>query len=93
MKVIQKNQTEIQQCYDNALTNNPHLDGSADFEWQVAANGTVTFVNVKNVNLKNGEELLACVKAVFGKMVFPASQNGNTTTSTIGLPFTRSGGN
>jgi hypothetical protein len=89
MKVIQKNQARIQQCYERALLDNPDLIGSADFEWEIAASGAVSSVNVKNATIKNGENLLGCVKNVFTQMKFPQAKNGEGTTSTIGLPFGR----
>jgi len=89
MKVVQKNQARIQQCYERALLDNPDLVGSADFEWEILASGAVSVVNVKNATIKNAESLLGCVKNVFTQMKFPQAKNGEGTTSTIGLPFGR----
>ena len=89
MKVVQKNQSAIQQCYERSLMANPDISGSAEFEWEIAASGSVNFAKVKSATLKNGENLLDCVKGVFMKMKFPTSSNGEATSSTINLPFGR----
>ena len=89
MKVVTKHQSEIQQCYEKALMSNPELSGSAEFEWEIAAGGSVNYAKVKSATLKNGEGLLDCVKGVFTKMKFPAAKNGENTNSTINLPFGR----
>jgi hypothetical protein len=89
MKIVQKHQAQIQACYEKSLMSNPELVGRADFEWEITAKGSVTFVNVKEATLKNGENLLECVKGVFAKMKFPEAKNGENTTPTIGLPFGR----
>lgn len=89
MKVVQKHQAEIQSCYERSLMQNPDLVGRADFEWEITPKGSVTFVNVKETTLKNGEALLTCVKGVFAGMKFPEAKNGEATTPTIGLPFGR----
>ena len=89
MKVVQKHQSEIQQCYERALMSNPDLSGSAEFEWEITPSGPVNYAKVKSATLKNGEGLLDCVKGVFTKMKFPAAKNGESTNSTINLPFGR----
>ena len=89
MKVVRKNESKIQQCYEKSLLDNPDLAGSAEFEWEISGAGSVNFVNVKNAAIKGGENLLDCVKGVFKGMKFPAAKNGENTTSTIGLPFGR----
>jgi hypothetical protein len=90
-KVVQKNQTQIQQCYDASLKNDPQLKGRADFEWQISAKGVVApaSVIVKQTNMVNAEALFDCVKGIIGKMSFPESANGEPTTPTIGLPFNK----
>ena len=89
MKVVQKNQALIQQCYERSLMSNPDLSGSAEFEWEIAGPGNVNFAKVKGASIKNGEGLLDCVKGVFSKMQFPKAKNGENTSSTITLPFGR----
>lgn len=89
MKVVQEHQSQIQACYERSLMTNPDLLGRAEFEWEITPKGSVTFVKVKEATLKNGENLLDCVKGVFGKMKFPVAKNGEATTPTIGLPFGR----
>lgn len=90
-KVVEKHQSQIQQCYERALKNDPTLAGRAEFEWEISSSGSVitSSVNVKETNLKNAGRLMDCVKNVFRKMQFPKSKNGETTTPTIGLPFGR----
>jgi outer membrane biosynthesis protein TonB len=91
MKVVQKHQIKIQQCYERSLMDDPSLAGRAEFEWEITAKGSVVAnsVAVKETNLKNGEKLIDCVKDVFAGMQFPSAKNGSTTTPTIGLPFGR----
>lgn len=89
MKEVQKHHARIQQCYERALMQNPDLVGRAEFEWEISPKGDVTYVKVKEATLKNGENLLECVKQVFASMKFPAAKNGESTTPTIGLPFGR----
>lgn len=89
MKVVQAHQSQIQACYERSLMTNPDLIGRADFEWEIEAKGVVKFVNVKSATLKDGENLLDCVKGIFSKMKFPQAKNGEQTTSTIVLPFGR----
>ncbi|CAN5536091.1 hypothetical protein BH10BDE1_BH10BDE1_18300 [soil metagenome] len=91
MKVVQKHQIKIQQCYERSLMDDPALAGRAEFEWEITAKGSViaTSVSVKETNLRNGEKLIDCVKGVFVGMQFPSAKNGSTTTPTIGLPFGR----
>ncbi len=91
MKVVQKHQVKIQQCYERSLMDDPGLAGRAEFEWEITARGKVVSrsVSVKETNLKNGDRLIDCVKLVFAAMEFPAAKNGSTTTPTIGLPFGR----
>ncbi len=89
MKIVQKHQGKIQQCYERSLMDDSSLAGRAEFEWEISAKGSVSLVSVKESNLKNGEKLLDCVKGVFKKMEFPSAKNGASTTPTIGLPFGR----
>jgi pSer/pThr/pTyr-binding forkhead associated (FHA) protein/outer membrane biosynthesis protein TonB len=91
MKVVQKHQIKIQQCYERSLMDDPAIAGRAEFEWEITAKGSVVAnsVAVKETNLKNGEKLIDCVKGVFASMQFPSAKNGSTTTPTIGLPFGR----
>ena len=89
MKIVQKHQAQIQQCYERSLMQNPDLVGRAEFEWEITPKGTVSFVKVKETTLKNGETLLECVKGIFAEMKFPSAKNGESTTPTIGLPFGR----
>lgn len=91
MKVVQKHQSQIQQCYERALMDDSTLTGRAEFEWEINSKGavTATSVTVKETNLKRGEKLIDCVKGIFRAMKFPTSKNGETTTPTIGLPFGR----
>ncbi|MBK7890165.1 MAG: AgmX/PglI C-terminal domain-containing protein [Bdellovibrionales bacterium] len=89
MKIVQKHQGQIQQCYERSLMDDANLAGRAEFEWEISAQGSVTSVSVKESNLRNGEKLLDCVKGVFKKMAFPSAKNGASTTPTIGLPFGR----
>lgn len=89
MKVVQKHHTQIQQCYERSLMDDPNLAGRAEFEWEISAKGSVGLVSIKETSLRNGERLLDCVKGVFKGMKFPTAKNGSSTTPTIGLPFGR----
>lgn len=89
MKVVQKHHTQIQQCYERSLMDDPNLAGRAEFEWEISAKGSVGSVSVKETSLRNGDRLLNCVKGVFRAMKFPTAKNGSSTTPTIGLPFGR----
>ncbi len=89
MKVVQKHHTQIQQCYERSLMDDPNLAGRAEFEWEISAKGSVGVVSVKETSLRNGDRLLDCVKGVFRGMKFPTAKNGSSTTPTIGLPFGR----
>lgn len=89
MKVVQKHHTQIQQCYERSLMDDPNLAGRAEFEWEISAKGSVGLVSVKETSLRNGDRLLDCVKGVFRGMKFPTAKNGSSTTPTIGLPFGR----
>ena len=91
MKVVQKHHSQIQQCYERSLMDDPALAGRAEFEWEITAKGSVSIgsVSVKETTLRNGEKLIDCVKGVFLAMKFPTAKNGSTTTPTIGLPFGR----
>lgn len=89
MKVVQKHHTQIQQCYERSLMDDPNLAGRAEFEWEISAKGSVGSVSVKETSLRNGDRLLDCVKGVFRGMKFPTAKNGSSTTPTIGLPFGR----
>jgi hypothetical protein len=89
MKEVQKHQAQIQACYEKSLMSNPDIVGRADFEWEITPKGSVTTVSVKEATIKNGENLLECVKGVFARMKFPEAKNGEATTPTIGLPFGR----
>jgi hypothetical protein len=89
MKEVQRHQSEIQQCYERSLLDNPDMVGRAEFEWEISPMGAVSDVKVKEATVKNGESLLTCVKGVFAGMKFPKSKNGEGTTPTIGLPFGR----
>lgn len=89
MKVVQKHHTQIQQCYERSLMDDPNLAGRAEFEWEISAKGSVGSVSVKETSLRNGDRLLDCVKGVFRGMKFPTAKNGSATTPTIGLPFGR----
>ncbi|MDX9731487.1 MAG: AgmX/PglI C-terminal domain-containing protein, partial [Bdellovibrionales bacterium] len=89
MKVVQKHHSQIQQCYERSLMDDPAIAGRAEFEWEISAKGTVGRVSVKETNLRNGDKLLDCVKGVFRGMKFPVAKNGSSTTPTIGLPFGR----
>lgn len=89
MKVVQKHHTQIQQCYERSLMDDPNLAGRAEFEWEISAKGGVGSVSVKETSLRNGDRLLECVKGVFKLMKFPSAKNGSSTTPTIGLPFGR----
>ncbi len=89
MKVVQKHHSQIQQCYERSLMDDPNLAGRAEFEWEISAQGSVSAVSVKETSLRNGDRLLDCVKGVFRGMKFPVAKNGSSTTPTIGLPFGR----
>lgn len=89
MKVVQRHHSQIQQCYERSLLDDPAIAGRAEFEWEINPQGTVDTVSVKESTLRNGEKLLSCVKSVFRRMKFPAATNGASTTPTIGLPFGR----
>jgi hypothetical protein len=89
MKVVQKHHTQIQQCYERSLMDDPNLAGRAEFEWEISAKGSVGSISVKETSLRNGDRLLDCVKGVFRGMKFPTAKNGSATTPTIGLPFGR----
>lgn len=89
MKVVQKHHTQIQQCYERSLLDEPNLAGRAEFEWEISSKGSVDSVSVKETSLRNGDRLLDCVKGVFRVMKFPTAKNGSSTTPTIGLPFGR----
>ena len=88
-KVVREHANEIQACYERSLMTNPDLVGRAEFEWEITPKGKVTYTKVKEATLKDGENLLDCVKGVFLKMKFPVAKNGESTTPTMGLPFGR----
>jgi pSer/pThr/pTyr-binding forkhead associated (FHA) protein len=88
-KVVREHANEIQACYEKSLMTNPDIVGRAEFEWEITPKGKVTYTKVKEATLKDGENLLDCVRGVFMKMKFPVAKNGESTTPTLGLPFGR----
>ncbi len=89
LKVVQKNSSEIQHCYEKSLLSQPDLSGRMEFEWDISAAGQVSNVKVKKSSVSNGDALGECVKGVFRTMIFPKARNGQSTSPTIGFPFGR----
>ena len=89
VKVVEKYHSQIQQCYERSLIDNPSLAGRAEFEWLISPAGAVSDINVKDNNMKNSGALIDCIKNVFAKMKFPKAVNGESTSPTIGFPFGR----
>ena len=89
LKVVQKNSSEIQHCYEKSLLSQPELSGRMEFEWDISPAGQVSNVKVKKSSVSNGDALGECVKGVFRSMIFPKASNGQSTSPTIGFPFGR----
>jgi len=90
MAVVNRNISQIQQCYERSLLDNSSLSGRMEFEWTISAQGKVSGVSVKRSDISGGENLGSCVIGVIQKMKFPSASNGQSTTATIGFPFGRS---
>lgn len=87
MAVVNKHTAEIHRCYERALFQDNNLVGRVEYEWNISGSGVVTRAQVTRSGVSNGDFLNNCVIAVFKKMKFPASKNGQATVSNIGFPF------
>lgn len=89
MKTMQGAMSKIQNCYERALLSDDALAGRIEFEWEIAASGNVSGVEIKKNSVAGGEQLGECVVQVIRKIQFPKATNGETTRPSIGFPFGR----
>lgn len=89
MKTMQGAMSKIQNCYERALLSDDALAGRIEFEWEIAASGSVSGVEIKKNSVAGGEQLGECVVQVIQKIQFPKATNGETTRPSIGFPFGR----
>lgn len=87
MKVVNKHLNEIHRCYDRALMEDANLAGRVEYEWNINSAGKVIRATVKRSDMSNADFLNKCVLAIFYKMQFPMSKNGQPTVANIGFPF------
>jgi hypothetical protein len=89
MKIVNKNLSKIQRCYERALFNDSNLSGRIEYEWEISPSGRVVSASVKRSEMSNDKNLNNCVLNIFKSMKFPRSTNGQSTVSSIGFPFGR----
>ncbi len=89
MDVVKRYMTEIQQCYERSLIDNPKLVGRVEYEWEIVPRGSVKWAKVKKSDIAGADSLNRCVTGVFKKMKFPVAKNGQNTIPNIGFPFGR----
>lgn len=89
MEVVKRYMTQIQQCYERSLIDNPGLAGRVEYEWEISPKGSVQWAKVKKSDISGGDGLNKCVTALFKEMHFPIAKNGQNTIPNIGFPFGR----
>jgi hypothetical protein len=89
LKAMQPHLGKIQSCYERSMLSDPNLAGRIDFEWTIAAGGSVKNVIIKKNSVAGGEQLGECVVGVIRSIKFPQATNGEETTPAIGFPFGR----
>lgn len=89
MEVVKRYMTDIQQCYERSLIDNPSIAGRAEYEWEITPKGGVVWAKVKKSEMSGADSLNNCVSGVFKKMKFPVAKNGQNTIPNIGFPFGR----
>lgn len=89
MDVVKRYMTQIQQCYERSLIDNPNIVGRVEYEWEIVPKGAVKWAKVKKSDIAGGDSLNRCVTGVFKQMKFPVAKNGQNTIPNIGFPFGR----
>jgi pSer/pThr/pTyr-binding forkhead associated (FHA) protein len=89
MDVVKRYMSQIQQCYERSMIENPKLAGRVEYEWEITPRGSVKWAKVKKSDISGGDSLNKCVTRLFKQMSFPVAKNGQNTIPNIGFPFGR----
>jgi outer membrane biosynthesis protein TonB len=79
-KVINEHFSEIQNCYDTAVMNDPTLMGRIEFEWTILLSGEVADVKIKSSTIRSSQ-LHACITATIRSWKFPKPQGASVVVS------------
>ena len=70
MKVINRNQAQLQRCYERELLKDPKLAGKIQLRWFITAQGVVIQVKLKSSTMKNAA-VERCIMNAVKRWKFP----------------------
>ncbi len=84
--VVRRHIMRIRYCYERELKGDPSLSGKVAIGFDIAADGRVTRVEVKESSL-GSEALEQCIAGQFTRMTFPKPKGGGLVRVTYPLLF------
>jgi hypothetical protein len=86
-RVIRQRLSQIRFCYEQELRATPDLTGALQFRFAIAADGKVTTSAITGGDASLTERTGECVRRVWTRMRFPASEGDAVSIVTLGLTF------
>lgn len=83
-RVINENKNQIRYCYEVELQHNQSLEGRIEMHWIIAADGSVSAVNVKDSSIKNAN-VENCLMRKIRTWKFPQPAGGGVVE--VNYPF------
>lgn len=83
-RTIQKNQFDLQLCFETALRRNQLTEGTMEWKWRIDTRGTIEDLELLTSTIKD-QRMIRCVKQKISSWQFPRPRRGSVE---IIYPFT-----
>lgn len=85
-RIVRANVTQIQACYEKAMTKNPSLAGKVAVKFVIDAQGAVSTASAADTNIADAD-MVSCVVGAVKKMAFPTPDGGSPVVVTYPFNF------
>ncbi len=87
-RVVARHHNEVRYCYEQALRNEPDMEGRVTVSWVIQGNGAVmSSVVVPSRTNMSGGDVPGCVAQAVRRWTFPAPENGGVVSVTYPFLF------